>query len=125
MSHFSTVETLLRDPEAIRAAAKELGYEVLDNAEVRGYGGKKTTANLVVRLKGTYDLGLQGKADGSYAIVCDWWQGHVASELGEGACKLLQRYGVCKTRLEARKHGYNVSEQQQQDGSILMRLRRF
>jgi hypothetical protein len=37
--------------------------------------------------------------------------------------RFLQAYTVEKTRLEARKKGYIVSEEQLQDGSIRLQLR--
>ena len=37
MSHFATVETQIRDVEALRGACRELGVELLENVTARGY----------------------------------------------------------------------------------------
>ena len=45
MSHFVTVETQLKDIVALKAACRELGLDVQENAEARGYAPTGSTAN--------------------------------------------------------------------------------
>jgi hypothetical protein len=60
--------------------------------------------------------------DGSYGLTTDWWDGHVAKEVGTGYGRLLQSYGVHKTMREARTRGLRSSRQTQSDGSVLLTL---
>ena len=41
MSHFTTIQTQIRDAAALRDACQELGVELIENAEARGYGSNK------------------------------------------------------------------------------------
>lgn len=118
MSHFTTVKTQIKDVEALRLAVQELGFELLENAVARGYGGQTTHGELVIKLPGPYDVALQKQADGTYAIVTDWWEGHVARHIGKNGGKLLQAYGYHKVAIEARKRGLSVHRQVQKDGSL-------
>ena len=37
MSHFTTIQTQIRDIAALRAACQELGLDLIENAVARGY----------------------------------------------------------------------------------------
>ncbi|MES2571190.1 MAG: DUF1257 domain-containing protein, partial [Verrucomicrobiota bacterium] len=60
--------------------------------------------------------------DGSYGLTTDWWNGHVAHEIGDNFGRLLQLYGVHKTIAEARKRGHLVQRKTQRDGSIKLMI---
>jgi hypothetical protein len=122
MSHFTEIKTQIKDIEALRSACTEMGITLLQNAEARGYYENKTKGELVIRLKGPYDIALNKQPDGSYGLTSDLWNGHVESEVGPGYGKLLQLYGVHKATLEARKKGLSVLRKQQQNGSIKLVL---
>lgn len=118
MSHFTTIKTQIRDIPALRAACAEMGLPVLQKAQARGYAGNQLPGDYVLQLKGPYDVALTRQADGSHALACDWWQGHVEKEVGPNFGKLLQLYGVHKATREARAKGCLVQRRAQQDGSI-------
>jgi len=118
MSHFTSIETQIRDIPALREACRELGVELLENTHARGYAGNTHQGEYVIRLKGTYDVALTLQKDGRYGLTCDWWDGHVEKELGTGYGKLLQLYGVYKAQAEARRKGYTTRRQMLGDGSI-------
>ena len=118
MSHFTTITTQIKDPEALRSACNEMGLALLQNVEARGYYENKIKGEFVVRLKGHYDIALNKQPDGSFGLTADLWQGHVEQEVGQGYGKLLQLYGVHKAMREARKKGHLVRRSQQQDGAI-------
>ena len=118
MSHFTTIQTQIRDISALRAACDELGVQVLTKTNARGYGSKRTKGDLVIRLNGPYDIAVNQQPDGSFGLTTDWWGGHVEHEVGKGYGKLLQLYGVCKAQAEARRKGYTTRRQSLKDGSI-------
>lgn len=119
MSHFTTIATKIRDLEALALACAELGHGVklVKDAVVRGIGVKQK-ADYVIRLNCGYDVGVNKQADGTYALVTDWWGGHVEKEVGKNYGKLLQAYGVNKSILEARRKGYQVQRTACKNGTI-------
>lgn len=126
MSHFTTIQTQIRDLDALRDACVELGFGFLANAKCRGYAGVTRLAPHVIQLKGPYDIAVDPSPDkdGSYGLTTDWWDGHVAKEVGTGTGygRLLQSYGIHKTIREARSRGLRTHRRQEVDGSILLTL---
>ena len=124
MSHFTTIQTQIRDLDALQDACVELGLGFTANAKCRGYAGVTRLAPHVIRLKGPYDIAVEPSAekDGSYGLTTDWWDGHVAKEVGIGYGRLLQSYGVHKTMREARTRGLRSTRRVEADGSILLTL---
>jgi hypothetical protein len=112
MSHFTTIKTQIRDVEALRSACSEMGLELLQNAEARGYYKQTTKGDYVVRLKGPYDIAANRNTDGTYGLTTDWFAGHVEAEVGPNFGKLTQLYGVHKATVEARKKGWTVQRKQ-------------
>lgn len=118
MSHFTTIQTQVRDVNALREACRELGLELQENAEARGYGSNTRKGDLVIKLKGPYDIAGTRQPDGTYQLATDWWGGHVEKEVGIGFGKLLQLYGVYKAQAEARRKGYTTRRQALKNGRI-------
>ena len=58
MSHFTTIQTQLRDLDALRQALGELGVTLHEKAHARGYAGNTLKGDYVIRLKGPYDIAL-------------------------------------------------------------------
>jgi hypothetical protein len=124
MSHFTTIQTQIRDLTALSEACSELGVSLVPDADCRGYAGVTRKAPHVIRLKGPYDIAVDpSKAnDCTYGLTTDWWDGHVAREVGVGYGRLLQSYGVHKTEREARLRGLRTTRRVETDGSILLTL---
>ena len=118
MSHFTSIETQIRDVSALRAACSELGLTIESNAQARGYSSNKIKGDLVIRLKGPYDIAVNRQQDGTFGLTCDWWDGHVEREVGANFGRLLQLYGIHKAQAEARRKGYTTRRQTLGDGSI-------
>lgn len=122
MSHFTTIQTQIKDLESLRDACRDLGLGLLENAEARGYGSAFQRGEFVIRLKGPYDVALNRQTDGTYGLSTDWWDGHVEKEVGGNFGRLLQLYAVHKTAREARKRGLSVHRMQRTDGSIKLTI---
>jgi len=124
MSHFTTIHTQVRDLAALSDACNELGLSLVQNTDCRGYAGITRKAPNVILLKGPYDIAVEpsNANDGSFGLTTDWWDGHVAKEVGQGFGRLLQSYGVHKTTREARVRGLRTSRKVEADGSILLTL---
>ena len=76
----------------------------------------------VITLRGPYDIAVNKQPDGTFGLTTDWWAGHVEQEVGKSYGKLLQLYGVHKTRLEARRKGYTLRRQTLADGAIKLTI---
>ena len=123
MSHFVTIETQIRDVAALEDACTELGVELLQDAEARGYATQTRRGDLVIRLKGPYDIAGNRASDKEpYTLTTDWWNGHVEKEVGPKYGRLLQLYGVHKTTREARRKRLRVTRHTETDGSIRLSL---
>jgi hypothetical protein len=118
MSHFTTIETQIKDIEALRAACQEMGISLLPDSEARGYSQNKIKGDYVLRLKGPYDVALNHQPGGSFGLTADLWAGHVEREVGKNYGRLLQLYGVHKAMSEARRKGLLVKRSQRNDGAI-------
>ena len=122
MSHFTEIKTQIRDIDALREGCTELGLELLENTEARGFGSKRQHGEYVIRLRGPYDIALNKQPDSTYGLTTDWWNNHVEREVGKGYGLLLQRYGVCKTIREARKRGHMVRRHKLKDGAVKLQI---
>ena len=112
MSHIVKITTQIKDAAAVAAACRRLGLAEPAVETVKLFTSQAT--GLAVRLSGW-----------RYPIVCDLVSGHVQydnySERWGAQQRLdafLQAYSVEKARIEARKKGHSVTEQQLADGSI-------
>src|SRR5437899_1606354 len=80
MSHFVSIQTQIKDIEALRSACAELGFGFDENAQARGIGTEQR-GDYVIRLKGPCDIAVQRQPDGTFGLSTDWWGGHVEREV--------------------------------------------
>jgi hypothetical protein len=122
MSHFTTIETQIRDIEALKAACAEMGLTLAQDCQARGYGGKTHQGEYVIVLKGPYDIALNRQVNGAFRLTTDWYQDHVEKQVGKNFGRLLQFYGVHKATLEARRKGYTVTRGALNSGAIKLTI---
>lgn len=124
MSHYTTIQTQIRDIPSLVDACADLDLKVVFNSDCRGYAGAVRKAPHVIKLRGPYDIAVDPSPDndGTYGLTTDWWDGHVAREVGVGYSRLLQGYGVHRTLREARSRGLRTTKRVEADGSILLTL---
>lgn len=116
MSHLVTIKTRVQDPAAITAACQRLKLAAPVQGTARLFSGQAT--GLLVQLPGW-----------RYPVVIDTASGtakydNYGGEWGNGneLDHFLQAYAVEATRLQARKKGYQITEQTLQDGSIRLQI---
>ena len=116
MSHIVQIQTQVRDLAAVRAACRRLGLEPPQRRRVRFFSG--SAAGWAVQLPGW-----------QYPVVVDLASGQVHFDNYEGRWgdrqrldAFLQAYAVEKTKREARRRGYRVTERPLADGSIQLRI---
>jgi len=121
MSHFVSIQTQIKDIEALRSACAELGFGFDENAQARGIGTEQR-GDYVIRLKGPCDIAVQRQPDGTFGLSTDWWGGHVEREVGAKYGRLLQLYAVHKTAREARRRGLSIQRHPLVNGTIKLVL---
>ncbi|WP_287588517.1 DUF1257 domain-containing protein [Candidatus Borrarchaeum sp.] len=110
MSHFTTIKTKLTDMDAIKKSLKDLNYNFIEGEVLtRGYGGRKTQAELKITTSRGYDIGLRKSATGEIEIVADWYG--IKINRNEFLQKLTQRYSYHKIIAEVKKKGYSVTNE--------------
>jgi len=73
MSHDTKIEAAgITDVETLKEAFTELDLEIVVGGERRGYRGKNTRCDFVVKFD-KYDLGFNVKKDGTIQTVTDNW----------------------------------------------------
>jgi hypothetical protein len=130
MSHFTKVETKIKDLVCLVAALKDLGYafsQAEQGVEVKGYLGQKELAELSIHASKTYDVGVKATATG-YEFVADWWG--VESTRGvtqeEFVKQVTQRYAYHKVLSEVAKQGYTIeTDEVNADQTISITVRKW
>jgi hypothetical protein len=116
VSHVVQIKTQVRDAEAVRAACRRLSLPEPVQGTTRLFSGEVT--GLAVQLPGW-----------RYPAVCQLDTGQIQFDNFQGNWgeqkeldRFLQGYAVEKAKLEARRKGHSVSEQQLQDGSVKLTI---
>ena len=116
LSHIVTIETQIRDLVALRAACRRVGLEQPQQETVQLFSGQAT--GYCVRLP-----------QWRYPVVCELQNGAIHFDNYGGRWgeqrqldRLMQAYAAEKTRLEAHKQGYAVTEQTLSDGRIKLTI---
>lgn len=116
MSHLVRIETQVRDQAAVAAACLRLELPPPERGSFELYAASAT--GLAVRLPGW-----------RYPLVCDLASGELAYDNFGGAWGderaldgFLQAYAIEKTRLEARRNFYVVTEQPLASGAVRLTL---
>jgi|SRR5579864_454259 len=116
MSHIMSIETKIREPAALAAACQRLNLPVPVQGTAKLFAGEAT--GLIVQLRGW-----------EYPAVIDVASGNIQFDHFEGRWgdpaqldRFLQAYSVELTKAEARKKGFQVSEQALESGSIKLKI---
>jgi hypothetical protein len=128
MSHITKVEVEIKDLEALAAACRRLGCELrLGQRTFVWYSGTDGTCEHAVSVPGaSYEVGVAARQDGrpGYALLWDSYSyGGLEAKLGQGACRLVQAYGVEAATRAARRQGYSVTETTREDGAVVLKVR--
>ncbi len=130
MSHFTTVQTKIKDLVALKAALKDLGYsftEAEQGVEVRGYLGQKELAEMSIHASKTYDVGVKKTVDG-YELVADWWGVETTRGVTQEAFvkAVTQRYAYHKVLSEVARRGYTIeTDEVSTDQTISITVRKW
>ena len=116
MSHIVSIVTRVHDPAAVAAACSRLNLAAPVQGTTELFSGAAT--GLIVQLPNWH-----------YPVVIDTLTGVLRYDNDNGAWgeqahldRFLQSYAVERTKLVARKKGFQISEKQLQDGSVKLQI---
>lgn len=116
MSHIVTIRTEIRDESALSAACRRLKLEPPNRETVQLFSSEAT--GHAVRLP-----------EWRFPVVCDLTNGQIEFDNFGGRWgdqkqldALVQKYTIEKTKLEARRAGHTVTEQELQNGSVKLTI---
>jgi hypothetical protein len=130
MSHFTAVQTKMKDLNCILLALKDLGYQYTENeqgVEVRGYRNQLDKARVAVKVSGKYDVGIKQTTTG-FELVADWWGVETTRGVTEQEFvnQLQQRYAYHKVVKEVKKRGFTLeTEEIKNDNTLQLTVRRW
>jgi hypothetical protein len=133
MSHFTTMTTQITDPEALRAALADVGYdhvEVHDEAQaLYGYQGDRRDdrAHVIVRRRhvgrASNDIGFRREEDGRFLAVISEYDRRVHDEAWLG--RVNARHAYHATTATLAEQGFHIADEAvEEDGSVRLVLRR-
>lgn len=133
MSHVVKISLEVKSLDALAAAAKALGGELVLNQKtfkwfntwVGNYHGQDAAyrfvdpktfgkcTHAIKHPKCGYEIGVVQKEDGTYILLADEWKtGGLVPIFGQGMQKLNQQYGAAVARKTMQRQGWRVTEQQ-------------
>ncbi|MEB3827725.1 DUF1257 domain-containing protein [Phormidium sp. CCY1219] len=116
MSHFTTIKVQIKQGEILQECLQELGYCVERDRKVRGYGGKTTKADYVIKQPNGYDIGFRRQAN-RYELVADLWGARINAE--ELVNAIGQKYAYKTLMTSVQEQGFSVeTEETLEDGTM-------
>jgi hypothetical protein len=123
MSHFTTIKVQIKQGEVLLDVLQELGYQVEQNTQVRGYMGDKTNAEYVIKQSNGYDLGFRKNGEG-YELVADFWGAKINQQ--EFINNISQKYAHKTLMKTIQTEGFNVEEEEVlADGTVRVLVGRW
>ena len=115
MSHFTRVQTVIRDQALLEEALRQLNYQFQsgESVLVRGYQGNQESAQVVIDTGGAYDIGFQRQADQSFAVCADWWGVRNKTKLRQESFlqEVNRTYALLAVKQQVIKQGLIIEEE--------------
>jgi len=131
MSHFTTVETKIKDLVCLKRALKDLNIQFSEatqeqQVQVKGYQGQTMDALMSIHISKSYDIGVKVDQKGNVQFVADWWGVETTRGWAEDEFikKVTKRYSYHKVMQEIKDRGYTLeTEEVKEDESIQIKVR--
>ena len=110
MSHFSTVESKMKDLECILEAIKDLGMECVHSEK----------ADISIKVSGKYDVGIRLTENGC-ELLADWWGVEATRGVNEQQFtnQLQQRYAYHKVVKELKAKHYTLDMNEDKTTNVI------
>lgn len=133
MSHVSHIQLKIYDLSAIKRACSRMGFRFMENQKTYTWYGKLVEPEKYPLPPGIteeelghcdhaiqipnarYEIGIV-KRNGSYMLLCDFWDTKLKRAIGENGGLLKQAYGVEAIKEAVRKKRYSYNEKQVNSG---------
>ena len=116
MSHISKIELEVKDLVMLSQACASLGLTLIRGRKQFKWYGKSAPCDHLIKVPGAmYEIGVVRQKD-SYELNCDFYDSNIENVIGRQAGLLKQAYAVAKTKIEVRRKGYSVFEQNTDTG---------
>jgi hypothetical protein len=117
MSHFTTVETKIKNFVILQRVIEKLGYKLkLNETHIRGYRNELTEVDFVIDTKSSIDIGIKKTGD-TYSFVADWenLETHAGIEQKDFLKQITKAYAYENVMAEIKKKGYVVADEKQDE----------
>jgi hypothetical protein len=121
MSHFTRVQTKIRELPFLEHALRDLSYRYeTGSVNVRGYRGIVEPVEVAIRTGSNYDIGFRLEGE-SYACVADWWgvERYAAIQQQQFLTNVTQRYAYHKTLETLSQQGLQVAHEQVTEENVI------
>ncbi len=136
MSHFSRIQTKIKNMDHLVSALKTLGYNfVLGKNKCSGYRGQTTEVDLLIKLpNNSYNIGFVNNGN-NIELVADWYGirdinsnsliNSLNNEIVNIENKIKQQYAYEATIKSFESKGFDIIEEKNENGEIHIQLRRL
>ena len=130
MSHFTKVQTQIKDLACLKKALDQLGWKWKHDEQgvvVRGWKGATMKAEMSIDM-GKYDVAVVVAENGSYELVADWWGIETTRGITEAevAKEINAKYAYQRVVIAVEEAGYTVDENAvQKDGSVKLSVSKW
>jgi len=115
MSHFTRVQTLIRDPVLLQDCLRQMHqrFQAGERIPIRGYQGNTEHGQVVIDTGSSYDIGFQRQPDESFALCADWWgvQGHTELRQDAFTRELNRTYAHLAVKRQVLEQGLIIEEE--------------
>ena len=115
MSHFTRVQTVIRDQTLLEEAPRQLQHQFQagERVPIRGYQGNQESGQVVIDTGSGYDIGFQRQADQSFAVCADWWGVRNKTKLREESFlqELNRTYAHLAVKRQVLQQGLIIEEE--------------
>ena len=145
MSHIASIDIIITDLAALKAAARELGALWVEGKKNYTWYGQSVgdyplpvgmsvdqlgKCDHVIALPGVrYEIGVVRRPDGNFTLAYDFYGRHgqhdgekLRTYFGDGLARIKQLYGVHKATIAAKLRGYSTSRKVAANGDIKLQI---
>lgn len=115
MSHFTKVQTVIRDQELLEETLRQLNYQFQtgERLHIQSYQTRSKYGQIVINTGSNYDIGFQLQADQTFTVYADWWgvQRNTAIREEEFVNAVNRTYAHLAIKKQALEQGLIIEEE--------------
>lgn len=127
MSHFTKLSTQIKDLNILKEVVGDMHLTlVIGRTECRGYNGKVSNVDAIIRGKDGYDIGFFLTENGTYEVIADWWGAE--REFGNSNVflnRISTSYAEKSVVKTAKKNRWTLSERSESGDTVMLRFKQW